>query len=235
MVPAAVKTVDVICEALLTRIMAGEFAGGRLPPERTLSEQFSTTRITLREALGQLEAQGIIYRELRRGWFIAPPRLIYNPLHHSHFHAMASEQGRIACTEVLAAHEVTLAGRLADDLMLPQGSPAYCIKRVRSIDGRAVLYVEHYLNPACFPGLLEEDLTRSLTHLYDQRYGIRYGGVRFTILPGPLPAFAAPLLKVAAGSPGLLITRVNRDQQQRVIDCDCEYWRYDALCVDVEV
>ena len=235
MVSAAVKTVDVICEALLARIAADEFTGGRLPSERALSEQFSTTRITLREALGQLEAQGKIYRELRRGWFIAPPRLIYNPLHHSHFHAMAAEQGRIARTEVLAAHEVLVTGRQAEELMLPAGSRAYCIKRLRSIDGRAVLYVEHYLNPAWFPGLLDEDLTRSLTDLYDQRYGIRYGGARFTIVPGPLPDFAAPALKVATGMPGLLITRINRDQHRRVIDCDCEYWRYDALCVDVEV
>ncbi|WP_312241030.1 UTRA domain-containing protein [Pantoea sp.] len=235
MVSTAVKTVDVICEVLLARITDGEFAGGRLPSERALSEQLSTTRITLREALSQLEAQGKIYRELRRGWFIAPPRLIYNPLHHSHFHAMAAEQGRVARTEVLAAQEVRVSGRLAEDLLLPTGSSVYCIRRLRSIDGRAVLYVEHYLNPVWFPGLLNEDLTRSLTDLYDQRYGIRYGGARFTILPGPLPDFAAPMLKVAAGMPGLLITRINRDQHGRVIDCDYEYWRYDALCVDVEV
>jgi DNA-binding GntR family transcriptional regulator len=42
------------------------------------------------------------------------------------------------------------------------------------------------------------------------------------------------MLNVAPGSPGLLITRINRNQQKEVIDCDCEYWRYDALCVDVE-
>lgn len=45
----------------------------KLPAERRLSESFSTTRITLREALGQLESQGLIYREERRGWFVSPP------------------------------------------------------------------------------------------------------------------------------------------------------------------
>ena len=230
----APKTADVIASALLARIKAGEFSGGRLPAERALSEVFSTTRITLREALGKLEAQGVIYRELRRGWFIAPPRLIYNPLYHSHFHAMAAEQGRHASTEVIAAQEVSAQGAVAAALMLEEGETVFCIRRLRRIDGRAVLYVEHYLNPHFFPGLLFEDLTRSLTDLYDQRYGIRYGGARFTILPGPLPDVAAPALNVAAGSPGLLITRINRNQQKQVIDCDCEYWRYDALCVEVE-
>lgn len=230
----ALKTADVIASTLLSRIQAGEFSAGRLPAERALSEAFNTTRITLREALGKLEAQGVIYRELRRGWFIAPPRLIYNPLHHSHFHAMATEQGRQATTEVIAAEQVAVQGAIATALLLVPGSMVYRIRRLRRIDGRAVLYVEHYLNPRFFPGLLDEDLTRSLTDLYDQRYGIRYGGARFTILPGPLPEVAAPALNVAPGSPGLLITRINRDRHKQVIDCDCEYWRYDALCVDVE-
>ncbi|KTS33689.1 UTRA domain-containing protein [Pantoea dispersa] len=229
------KTADVIAAALCERIENGEFVTRRLPAERALSEQYSTTRITLREALGLLEAQGVIYRELRRGWFIAPPRLIYNPAHHSHFHAMALQQGRIASTEVMEAREVPAQLAIARHLQLLEGDQVYRIRRLRRIDGRAVLYVEHYLNPAFFPGLLREDLTRSLTDLYNQRYGIHYGGARFTIVPGPLPVRAAPALNVASGTPGLLITRINRDQHKRVIDCDCEYWRYDALCVDVEV
>lgn len=90
----APTTVATICQTLSARITAGEFAaGGKLPSERALSEQFATTRITLQEALGQLEAQGVIYRQVRRGWFISPPRLIYNPLQRSHFHAMAQQQG----------------------------------------------------------------------------------------------------------------------------------------------
>lgn len=229
-------TVDVICRSLAARIRQGDFAdSGRLPAERLLSEQFSTTRITLREALGKLEAEGMIYRELRRGWFIAPPRLAYDPLLRSHFHAMAERQGRTARTEVLDAETVAADAGLAQRLEMQAGETVYRIRRLRRIDGRAVLYVEHYLNPHYFPQLLAHDLTRSLTQLYQEEYGIRYGRVGFTMLPAPLPDFAAPALKVASGSPALFITRVNRDQHDRVIDCDCEYWRYDALYIAVEV
>lgn len=229
-------TVDVICQALEDRIRQGDFAlSGRLPSERKLSEQFSTTRITLREALGQLESQGMIYRELRRGWFIAPPRLAYDPLLRSHFHAMAEQQGRTAQTEVLDARTVKVDGTLAAKLEMSEGEDVYRICRLRRIDGRAVLYVEHYLNPRYFPDLLSFDLTRSLTRLYQQEYGIHYGRVGFKMLPVPLPKFAAPALKVAAGSPALFITRINRDAHDRIIDCDIEYWRYDAMYIAVEV
>ena len=55
--------------------------GGRAAAaaERALSERFATTRITIKEALSSLEADGLIYRAERRGWFVAPPRLTYDP------------------------------------------------------------------------------------------------------------------------------------------------------------
>lgn len=55
------------------------------------------------------------------------------------------------------------------------------------------------------------------------------------MVPTALHAEAAACLKVAAGSPALRITRVNRDQHGRIIDCDLEFWRHDAIHVSVEV
>jgi len=162
-------TVATICQALMDKLAAGDFnVEGRLPSERALSEHFSTTRITLREALGQLEAQGLIYREVRKGWFISPPRILYNPLQRSHFHAMVQEQGRSAQTEVLDANQLIASDKVCDRLGLPAGSRVYCIRRLRYIDSRAVLYVEHYLNPQFFPDIIATDLTQSLTDSIEQ-------------------------------------------------------------------
>lgn len=66
----APRAVTAICRALEEQIEHGLLpSGSQLPAERKLSEVFDTTRITLREALSQLEAQGLIYREERRGLF----------------------------------------------------------------------------------------------------------------------------------------------------------------------
>lgn len=91
---------------------------------------------------------------------------------------MAHDQGRRPATLVLDAREVV-----------------YRIRRVRRIDGRAVLYVEHYLNPVFFPAILQQDLTASLTELYANRYDIRYGNVRFDMCPTTFPAVAIACLK----------------------------------------
>lgn len=224
------RAVTAICHALQEQIEHGLLPpGGKLPAERKLSEVFDTTRITLREALVQLEAQGLIYREERRGWFVAPQRLTYDLIERSHFHAMVREQGRIPATELLSARLQPAAAAICARLKLPPLSSVIQICRLRRIDGRAVLYAEHYLNPDYFPGILEHDLGQSLTEIYDRHYGIHYGRVCFEILPTALPTAAASALKVSPGSAGLHITRVNSDQSGRLIDCDLEYWRHDAI------
>ncbi|TWI55650.1 DNA-binding GntR family transcriptional regulator [Pseudomonas duriflava] len=232
----ASRTVTAIYRTLEEQIVRGLLPpSARLPAERQLSELFATTRITLREALGQLESQGLIYREERRGWFVSPPRVVYNPLVRSHFHAMVTEQGRVPSTELLSARLIPANSSVCELLALPALTGVYQIRRTRRIDGRLVLYVEHYLTPAFFPGLLDNDLTHSLTDLYAQKYGIHYGRVRFDIRPTALQAEAALALKVATGSLALHITRLKRDQRGQLIDCDLEFWRHDAIHVSVDV
>lgn len=232
-VPRAVTT---ICNVLQEQIEHGLLPpGSKLPAERKLSEVFDTTRITLREALVQLEAQGLIYREERRGWFISPPRLAYDLMRRSHFHAMVEAQGRVPATQVISARLQPASAAICGLLQLPALSSVIQICRARRIDERLVLYVEHYLNPEYFPQILDFDLNQSLTELYARHYDIRYGQVRFEMVPTALPVEAAAALKVSIGSPGLRIARVNHDQRGRLIDCDLEYWRHDAIHVSAVV
>ena len=232
----ATKAVTAIGQVLQEQLDHGLLAAGsKLPAERKLSELFGTTRITVREALLQLEAQGQIYREERRGWFVSPPRLAYNLMQRSHFHAMVSAQGREPSTEVISARLQPASVAVCALLQLPALSSVIQICRSRRIDGRLVLYVEHYLNPQYFPGILGFDLNQSMTELYARHYDLRYGRVRFEIVPTSLAVDAAAALRVSVGSPGLRIARVNYDQHERLIDCDLEFWRHDAIHVGVDV
>lgn len=224
-----------IRQALLEQINAGLLLPGtRLPSERELSERFATTRITLKEALAALEAEGKIYREERRGWFVASARFIYDPRYKSHFQAMVEAQNRQVTTRVQSAGLIVAPVGLCQQLLLPPLSAMLQINRVRQLDGRSVLYVEHYLLPSRFPGLLDCDLEQSLTRLYAEQYGIRYGRSCFDIVPGAARGAVARGLNLADGAPVLLITRINYDEQGRLIDCDREYWRHDAVAIRIE-
>ena len=226
---------QIIRAALNEQIESGALQpGSKLPSERLLSERFGTTRITLRESLSSLEADGLVYREDRRGWFVSPERVIYDPTVSSNFHTIATEQGRVPETRLIYADRVPATARVQKLLKIPPLSPVYRLQRLRSVDGRTVLYVENYINPAYFPNLLEHDLARSLSDVYQEHYQRQYGRVSFSLYPVGLNAEASSHLKVTSGSSGLLIERTNYDRSGVLIDCDFEYWRQDAVVVKAE-
>lgn len=221
-------------------ILKEQIAGGiytcqqKLPSERELSELFQTTRITLKDALIALETEGLIYREERRGWFVSPPRLRYNPLSRSHFHRMVEEQKRQAATKVLKIETELASSDIGKVLQLNSIQQVHRIQRARSIDNRVVLFVENCLIASLFPGLLNHDLSQSLTALYDKEYGYQTARSRFDVIPTAAPEHVAKALNLAEGQQILKICRVNYNQDGILMDCEFEYWRPDAVMIQIE-
>jgi DNA-binding GntR family transcriptional regulator len=209
-------------------------AGLRLPSDRVLCELFGTTRITLKEALLALEADGRIYREKHRGWRISYPRLDYNPLYKLYFQRMVTLQSRSVETKVVATKEIMASAGLTREMELPPLSKLYQICRLRYLDGRIVSYVEHFLKPARFPCILGYDHSKSLTQTYEKHFDVHFSRSRFSIYPAAAHGEVAQQLNVTAGSPILMIKRINYDQDSMLVDCDHEYWRHDAVRIVVD-
>lgn len=61
-----------IALALKKRISAGEWMeNGRIPPERDLADEFGVARNTVRRAVGLLEEDGMVVRQVGRGTFLS--------------------------------------------------------------------------------------------------------------------------------------------------------------------
>jgi DNA-binding FadR family transcriptional regulator len=58
-----------IASSLRGRIERGDFKRGRLPSERQLTAEFGVQRGTVRRALKELEAEGLVFRDTTRGTF----------------------------------------------------------------------------------------------------------------------------------------------------------------------
>ncbi|MCV6604021.1 MAG: GntR family transcriptional regulator, partial [Porticoccaceae bacterium] len=92
-----------IRDYLAAQIAAGKLCvNARLPSERELVEQFNSTRITVRDALSKLESEGLIYRSNRRGWFVTPSRLEYDPSSRVNFYMLAAQQNKEPATELIS-------------------------------------------------------------------------------------------------------------------------------------
>lgn len=224
-----------IKDALITQIQAGGLAANdKLPSERLLGELYGTTRVTIREALVQLEANGLIYREDRRGWFVTPPRFRLNPRHTSNFHQIVRDQGGEPRTELLEKSRIAVPPALLPRLSLKPFDSVFLLKRLRFANDRAICYCENYCLPERVPGLLDLDLNGSLTEIYQSHYGLHYARMQVIFYPTALPDEVARQLRATAGLPALRLERLNFDQHGQVLDFDLEYWRHDSLEIDVD-
>ncbi|PMH60033.1 phosphonate utilization transcriptional regulator PhnR, partial [Vibrio splendidus] len=204
----------------------------KLPAERKLAESFDTTRVTLREALSSLEAEGRIYREDRRGWFISPAPLRYDPTQTLNFTNMALSQNRKPKTELVAAKGMLATKEATRLLELQPFSDVYRVDRVRYLEDRPVVYVTNYIRPELFPNLLDYDLSKSLTDIYREHFGVVYQKIRYRVSTTSLLGETAQALRATSGSPAMVVERVNYNQDGDLIDCDIEYWRHDAISIE---
>ena len=224
-----------ITDAISAQIAAGEWGPDqRLPVERALAERFGCTHITLREALQQLEAQGRIYRENRRGWFVSAPRVRYDPTSIAGFMQYVAAQGRKPRTELLSATLQPAGPAYAAALRLQRlQESVFVLQRRRWIDRRAVLLEINVVLAAWAPGLLEHDLAGSLSSVFNQKLGLFLSRSQLSMHPAGLDAAQAILLQSTTGTPCFRLQRVSFAEDGSAVELDIESWRHDALDVVV--
>lgn len=223
-----------IKDAIVEQIESGMLTPRqKLPAERKLAESFDTTRVTLREALSLLEAEGRIYREDRRGWFISPEPLRYDPTQTLNFTNMALNQNRRPHTELLSAKAMLATRHAAQLLSLPPFSDIYRVERVRYLEDRPVVFVTNFIRTEVFPNLLDVDLNgASFTDIYSEKFGVVYSKVKYRVSTTSLLGDIAQALRATSGTPAMVIERINYDQNDQLIDCTIEYWRHDAISIE---
>lgn len=207
----------------------------KLPAERELAETFSTTRITLRQALAQLEAEGIIFRSNRRGWFITPKRLKYDPSRDVGFNLYVTAQGFSPRTETVNKTLILAPLWLAEKCGIKTGAPVYHFVRRRYVDERALLIEHNYINVDECPRLLEKNTDDSLWQLLKEEYQLTPAQREIEIFPQAIVENEAQLLNVNTGSAGLYLQRISRTKNGTFLEFDHEYWLHDALKLVVKV
>lgn len=145
---------------LRQEILQGRYrTGDRLPTQEVLCHEFSVSRITVRRALADLQAEGLIRNEQGVGAFVthaAPQR----PPPANLDYVDSFQQGGEPTTIELLDHRLQPATRhVAERLELPVGTDVLYIARIRRHRGEPVLYTEAWL-PARFNARLSPEALR---------------------------------------------------------------------------
>ena len=207
----------------------------KLPSERELVEKFTSTRITVREALMRLESEGLIYRLNRKGWFICPPRLRWDPVNKANFYQLAREQAFIADTQLVSFSAVQGTGELAEVFKTGnQTEELFEICRVRCLDERPVMLEEIYCRAQQFKQLEQQPLDGSITTIFRETYAVDVVRESSHIYVTALPQSKAPHLQLNSGASCLKIIRHRYAQNNVLVDYNIEYWVHGAIEIKVE-
>jgi GntR family transcriptional regulator len=127
---------------LLSRIATGQIPpGSKLPPEPELAEEMGVSRPTLREALRSLEEDGFVTRTSGAGTFATHrPRLRNNLDVNFGVTEAIRAAGMQAGTSQSSVHAEGATEEEAGALDLYEGDPVVRLERVRTADGRAVVF-----------------------------------------------------------------------------------------------
>lgn len=144
-------------------LAGGAREGDRLPSERALSLRYEVSRVTLRAALAQLEARGLVSSSPARGWFVAAPPVESPAAPTAHtvqgFADYAVAHGLSTHTRVLESGVRPATVREAETLRIGPGAELFELRRLRFLDGLVVVLEHNRLPLALCPALATTDFT----------------------------------------------------------------------------
>lgn len=227
----------------LKQLITDEIRGGRWAPgdriasEHELCQHFGVSRTTVRQALAELESEGLLVKEKGRGTFVAEPRSSSWFLQSSHgFHDEATRVGRRVTSSVLRREVAPLPSWAAHALDLPPGSSGVTLERLRSVDGELVMYVESHLLEELAEVVLETELEAgSLYGALQEQRGLEVSGGRRVVEATTAPDELAGLLEIEPGAAVLQVQAVSWDATLRPFECYRAWHRSDRTTIEVQV
>lgn len=222
-----------IAVELRRRIERGDYpVGAPLPSQRTLSEEFGVTVMTLRHALEQLKREGLLVTRRGMGTYVAPVRFEYSVGPLRSFTREMAAQGRTVRTEVLGFEHVAADAGLAASLELPEGEAVVVVDRLRRIDGEPSVLQQSAVPRAVWLTLGAPDLERhSLYALLAEHADLDVDHASERLCPVVLDARVAALLGRSQGEPALLSERVSRTAAERPVLRDTAFIPGDRLVI----
>jgi len=224
---------DIAQQELRQAITQGTYRpGSQLPTEAELCEMLGVSRTVVREALRVLEDDGLVARRHGIGTFVRNHPILKNLNFNFGITEMIESAGLKPGTSHLAIQTEAADQERAERLHVPVGTSVITVERVRTADGRPVVYsldtlTESLLKRAEFDP--QRLLTESIYNILQTSLGqiIVYGVAR--LLPVAAPDHIADKLGLLPNALTLYIVQTDYSADDEPLVYSCEYHLPDAF------
>ncbi|HZG02448.1 MAG TPA: GntR family transcriptional regulator [Streptomyces sp.] len=208
----------------------------RLPTEEQLAGHYGVSVLTMRQALKELEEEGLITRHRRRGTFIEPSARRGSPVRLlGSVDAIVAQQSGEETT-LLGHGAEPVPGELAE--YFPDLTEAVVYRRLRRDreTGEPTNWAENLVRPELADRIDLADLARwPMTKVLRDAVGVRISRITDTVAARLADPETAGLLDVPLLSPILHYTGVTYDDDGRVVDVARIHYRGDRFSFSVTV
>ncbi|MGH2345487.1 MAG: GntR family transcriptional regulator [Chloroflexota bacterium] len=203
-IPYYYQLIQLVREDILSGALAAEQV---IPSEHSLCAAYGVSRTVVRQALGELVSEGLLYRVKGKGTYVAPRKLEEKFIQRSDgFFREMTSRGYKVHSRVLEQAAVIPPAHVRAALRLEAGEPTIKIDRLRSLDDEVLLFVQTYIPERLCPTLVDDDLSDcSLYGLLRERYNLVVASGTRTVEAVAAQAALVRLLQVEKGAPLLKI------------------------------
>ena len=199
-----------LLQILRNQILSGELgSGGQLPTEEELTQTYNLSRGTVRKAVAQLEAEGLIRVEHGVGSFVRSALPSALPFCFDDRRPWLQSQGKKLTYKVLVKEVFPAPLDVAERLSLPHSSPLIHIERLELLDSQIIGHTARFLPESLCPMILEMDLTKDSIHDHLVRLSeLPLLRAEMSIEMHMLSEDEAQILETETGTPGIIIDRI---------------------------
>ncbi|HEX2944939.1 MAG TPA: GntR family transcriptional regulator [Clostridia bacterium] len=174
-----------------------------IPTEVEISQQFSISRPTVRQAINELVVEGYLYRIKAKGTFITKSKITQDFLSVlDSFNNEMKKKGLTPSTKVLEKEIIKCDEKVSHALGVETGSDVIKLTRLRSADNEPVVFISTYVPYSICPGLLSYDMeNESLYEIIEKESDMLVSRADRTLELVSAGEFEAKLLKIRKGSP----------------------------------
>ena len=202
----------------------------QLPPESALIDQFGVSRITVRQALNDLQKEGLIFKLHGKGSFVSKPKTDQHLASLQGFAEAMSAAGHEIYNQVVDLRDIPASPTIAAKLNIAPKSPITEIKRVRFLNRSPISFEVTYVPSDIGARLAKTDLTtRDIFLILENDFGIRLGNADLAIEAGLADARIAKHLRIGRHAPILLIERLTHTAECRPLDFEYLFYRGDSF------